>query len=281
MPRTILDRQYLETCYDAMMEHLAGWVVSPKGKAADFEEGLTLYKKSLGQDPALTDQEKAIKISLARTELRKYINQAKIVSAAISSLPTDTDPSHVDDIDADWINTFLSYAENISNEQIQMIWGRLLAAKAIGNSDINKKMLQIFSCIEWEDIKTFCRLSSMSFVQVHRNGSYYPFIYMKRFPDYYNQSGIKRYHLASLDHLGLIEYDVHGGFVLPKAVPLLCFDDHKIILSSEQRICNGNVRFTPSGRALFPLTKVTAQKDFLSFCRKVWEQENIKYRIIE
>ena len=93
-----------------MIEDLAGWVVSPKGKAADFEEGLEFYKKSLGQDASLTDQEKAVKISLARTEFRKYVNQAKIVSKAIDSLSRSTDSSHIDDIDADWINTFLSYA---------------------------------------------------------------------------------------------------------------------------------------------------------------------------
>lgn len=264
-----------------MIEDFAGWVVSPKGRAADFEEGLKFYKESLGQDTSLTDQEKAVKISLARTEFRKYVNQAKIVSKAIDSLSRSTDSSHIDDIDADWINTFLSYAENISNEKMQIVWGKLLAAKANGNSDINKKMLQIFSCIEREDIEVFCKLCSMSFVHMNRDGSYYPFIYIKLFPGYYNGLGIRRYHLASLDNLGLIEYDVHGGFVLPKDPPPLIFGNYKITLNSSKRISNGNVRFTQSGRALFSITKVIPQEDFLPFCKNAWSRENIEYSIVD
>lgn len=262
-----------------MIEHLAGWVASPKGKAADFEEGLEFYKNSLEQDTSLTDREKAVKLSLARTEFRKYVNQAKIVSQAVDSLSRSINPSHIDDIDADWINTFLSYAENISNEKMQAIWGKILAAKANGNSDINKKMLHIFSCIEREDIEVFCKLCSMSFSHMNRCYSHYPFIYIKQFSKYYSGLGIRRYNLASLDNLGLIEYDVHEGFVLPKDIPPLSFGGYKIILSSSKRIGNGNVRFTRSGRALFSITKVIPQEDFLPFCMNVWSRENIVYNI--
>ena len=264
-----------------MIEHFAGWAVSPKGKAADFEEGLVLYKKSIEQDTTLTDQEKAVNISLSRTAFRKYTNQAKIVLKAVENLSQSPDSSHIDEIDADWINTFLSYAENISNEEMQMIWGKLLAEKVNGNSDINKKMLQIFSCIEREDIEVFYKLCSMSFVHMNRKGSYYPFIYIKLFPGFYKSLGIRRYHLASLDNLGLIEYDIHGGFVLPQNIPPLKYDDYKIILNSSKRINNGNVRFTRSGRALFSITRAIPQNDFLSFCKKVWTHENIEYNIVE
>ena len=107
-----------------MIEHLAGWVASPKGKAADFEEGLEFYKNSLEQDTSLTDREKAVKLSLARTEFRKYVNQAKIVSQAVDSLSRSINPSHIDDIDADWINTFLSYAVALAL-LIALVPGRL------------------------------------------------------------------------------------------------------------------------------------------------------------
>lgn len=260
-----------------MISKTVGWVVTPKGKRADFIEGLEVYKKSILEDDNLTGIEKGQKISLSRMELRKYINQGKIISIAVENLENKAEPKRVD---VDWLNAFFSYAENISSEEMQYIWGKLLAAKVNGNDGINKKVLQIFSCIESEDISTFCEICSMTFDNVERALSCYPFIYIVKSPSYYNARGIRRYHLASLDNLGLIEYDIHEGFVLPKVVPLIKYGSTTIQLSSPDRITNGNVRLTAAGRALYDLTTVEKSKDFLLYCFSQWSSQNITYQII-
>lgn len=261
-----------------MLENFAGWVIMPKGKRADFEDGLTLYKDSIMNDDNLAPIEKAARISLSRTILRKYINQTKIISNAINNISKNANP---DNLDVDWLNFFLSYAENISDEQMQLIWGKLLASKINGVSNINRKVLQIFSCIEKEDINVFCKLCSMTFRNTKKEESIYPFIYMKKHPAYYNKLGIRRYHLASLDNLGLIEYDIHSGFVLPQKVPDISFKNKTISLISNERINNGNVRFTQVGQALYNITQVSALNGFIEFCMNVWNEDNVKYIISE
>lgn len=259
-----------------MIGKSVGWIVMPRGKRADFKEGLEVYKKAIMDDCNLSGIEKGAKISSASMELRKYINQGKIVSIATENLESTAAPEK---IGVDWLNTFFTYAENISNEEMQHIWGKLLASKANGNNGITKKTLQIFYLIEAEDISTFCKICSLTFDNVNHPLSCYPFIYIKKYAAYYNDLGIKRYHLASLDNLGLIEFDIHSGFVLPKEIPQLQFGSTIIQLSSTKRINNGNIRFTTVGRALYELTNVEKSKNFLDYYLKIWKDENISCNI--
>lgn len=65
-----------------MIGKSVGWVAMPRGKRADFKEGLAVYKKAIMDDGSLTGIEKGAKISSASMDLKKYINQGKIVSIA-------------------------------------------------------------------------------------------------------------------------------------------------------------------------------------------------------
>lgn len=261
-----------------MLEKFAGWVIMPKGKYADFEDGIRLYKDSIMNDDNLSPMEKAAHISLSRTILRKYINQAQIISNAINNI---SNTASTNNLDADWLNFFLSFAENISDEEMQLIWGKLLASKINGVANINRKVLQIFSCIEKEDIDVFCKLCSLTFRNMEKSEAIYPFIYIKNHPAYYNKFGIRRYHLASLDNLGLIEFDIHSGFVLPQKVPVIGYENKKICFRSNKRINNGNVRFTHAGQALYNITNISAINGFLDFCESIWKEDNLEYTIEE
>lgn len=256
-----------------MIEKSVGWVITPKGTQRDFIEGLEIYKKGIEADDNLSPIEKGAQISTVRKNLREYINQGCIVASAIPHLDHSSNP---DKIDPDWLSHFFDYAKNISNKDMQLIWGKLLACKANGKNDISKKLIQVFSYIENEDIDIFCKMCAMTFESKDRERSKYPFIYITKHPSYYNKHGIRRYHLASLDNLGLIEYDIQNGFVLPKDVPLLQYGSVLVRLDSTDRINNGNVRFTKAGSVLFEITQISTMDDFLDNCSLVWSRENIK-----
>ena len=185
----------------------------------------------------------------------------------------------VDDIDEDWFVFFFEKAKLISDESMQQIWGKLLAFRVNGNSNINKKLLYTFSLMENKDVELFCTLCAMTFEDLSKPGGMYPFIYIREYPAYYNNFGIRRYNLAELDNLGLIEYDTHSKFVLPANVPLLGYGDYEIELESDTRIQNGNVRFTKLGQTLYRITKVDSQDKFIEHCKKVWDALGIGYRI--
>jgi len=262
----------------SMIEKSVGWIVSPKGNQKDFHEGIQIYKESIKNDQSLSGEEKGARISTARKDLRQYINQRKIIENSIKDIDENAD---FENIDPDWLAYFFEYAKNISNEEIQLVWSKLLANKINGNQQMTKKLIHILSVIEGEDIDVFCKICSMTFDNVKKEKSKYPFIYIGDFPSYYNSKNIRRYHLHSLADLGLIEYDIANGFVLPATSPTIKYDGVIYNLSSENRITTGNIRLTTIGATLLSMTERIEQDDFIPHCKRVWESLNIQYETIE
>lgn len=262
-----------------MAEKTVGWVASPKGSNKDFYQGLEIYKESIEKDSSLSGIEKGAKISTAKRDLRQYINQKKIIEIAENSINPNAD---FENIDPDWLAFFFEYAKNISKEEIQSFWGKLLANRINGNHEINKKIIHILAIIEDKDIDVFCKICSMTFDNdnVNKESSKYPFIYIVASPSYYNEQNIRRYDLYSLADLGLVEYDKTNGFVLPVKIPILKYGETKIKLSSKDRINTGNIRLTPTGKTLFDMTERTYRDDFIGQCKQIWETLNIKCETI-
>lgn len=260
-----------------VIQKSVGWMITPRGERLDFQEALQLYKETVMKDEQLDDYTKAIKILNATRDLKKYLNQGKIIYHSLEDLDEKANPYEVDE---DWLNCFFEYAQNVSSEEVQRIWGKLLALKVNGNN-ITKKLLNVFSLMEQKDIVLFCTLCALSFDNISEAGRQYPFVYIRQFPAYYNELGIRRYNLAQLDNLGLIEYDTHGNFVLPRTVPLLQYGKYIVKLEAENRVSNGNIRFTEIGRILYQITNVELFDDFMEHCKHYWDKMGIKYEIME
>jgi hypothetical protein len=92
-------------------------------------------------------------------------------------------------------------------------------------------------------------------------------------------NGKKLLAYSTIANLGLIEYDVHDGFVLPQNIPLMQYGSTLVQLKSNERIHIGNVRLTTIGRVLFDITKVPNLYDFLEFCSGVWNKKGIGFKI--
>ena len=259
-----------------MLEKVGVWVVTPKGAYKDFEEAIEEYKKYFMNDDSLPILEKTRKYAQARKELKEYINKGMIISYAVNDIKKDAQTYNVDE---EWLMYFFDSAKNISDDKMQRIWGKLLAERVNGKRGITKRLINIFSMIEQQDIELFCMLCAMSFKHFNDKEGVYPLIYIRNHPAYYNKYGIRRYNLAQLDNLGLIEYDTHGNFVLPAIVPTLLYDEYIIDLESNFRINTGNVRFTEVGKVLYNMTQIVIVEDFLTNCKEIWDKMGIKYEI--
>ena len=106
-----------------MIENAVGWIGAPKGAKKDFNEGLAIYKESIEKNDTLSGLEKGAKISNARMELKQYINQGKIISNAFKNLQNEAKMN----VEDDWLLVFFEYAKNISDDEIQQVWGRILS----------------------------------------------------------------------------------------------------------------------------------------------------------
>jgi len=193
----------------------------------------------------------------------------------------------LEELDDDWLDFFSDKVENTNNEKIKVFWAKLLSSH-LNNTEkktelaISKKLISTLCLLEVEDISTFHSLCCMTFDSQDRGISKYPFIYVNENSSFLANCGVRRYHLASLDRLGLIEYNgPESSFALPKKTPKLKYHNIIIEFTTPDRVNSGNVRFTTEGRVLFDLTKNECMQGYIEACKMVWDEKGYKYRLEE
>ena len=141
-----------------MIKDAIGWIATPHGSKKDFEDALVLYKKSIEDGNEAEGIIKAAKISTAKKELKQYINKRNIIAYTISDLKDNAKM----DVDNDWLAYFFSYAENISDKSIQMIWSRILAEQCNGDTSIKRTLIHILSLIDAKTALSFGNLCKLT-----------------------------------------------------------------------------------------------------------------------
>jgi hypothetical protein len=76
---------------------------------------------------------------LLHAELRRQANLESIVGYALDELPGSVSDNPVDE---DWIHHFVGNCEDISNEQMQLLWARVLAGEVSSPGRFSKRFLE-------------------------------------------------------------------------------------------------------------------------------------------
>lgn len=92
---------------------------------------------------------------LAFQEISRQENIESIIKIAANSLPATVSEDHVD---KDWISRFFDECKDVSNEELQKIWGRLLAGEVALPDSCSRKTLAILKELSPWDCKLFTRL---------------------------------------------------------------------------------------------------------------------------
>ena len=204
---------------------------------------------------------------------------------------TDAFYERMEQLDEDWFEFFINKVENTSGERFKSLWAMLLSTHLTNlecerDLTISKKLISTICLLTQEDIIAFHSICCMTFESLDRDVSKYPCIYITADPRFLARHNIRRYNLASLDQLGLIEYDGPlSSFVLPKKIPKIKYYNTTIeFIESEeldQRIDIGNVRLTSDGRMLYELTHGSYLDGFIDICKEVWDKKGYQYRIYQ
>ncbi len=123
----------------------------------------------------------ALLFDILKDAARKQMNAAGVAIEAFYTLkalpPPDTDatpegesesesrPQHIDD---DWMNQFVRYAEDASSDELQVIWGRVLAGEIGAPASFSRHTLRFIAELDWETAK------NCEFVREHAVGDIVP-----------------------------------------------------------------------------------------------------------
>ena len=139
---------------------------------------------------------------LGYQEMKRQINCEAIIQIAASNLMAESTVSS-DPVDEDWSASFFDMAQNVSNKQMQLFWGRILAGEVKRPSTYSLRTLNLLRLISKEEAALFGKYSKFVFVGI--NEQYYSLA-----GDVLKKYGIIDSDLHRLGELGLIVLPVVG-----------------------------------------------------------------------
>jgi hypothetical protein len=92
-------------------------------------------------------------------ESRRQKNIDSIVSKTADLLPEEVSDEKVDD---DWVVQFINYSQDVSNEEMQLLWARLLAGEVARPGTYSLRALQLVRLLTPKDAEIFKRLCNYS-----------------------------------------------------------------------------------------------------------------------
>ncbi|MDO4732526.1 MAG: DUF2806 domain-containing protein [Bacillota bacterium] len=243
------------------------------------------YRKAI-QQIDLPEEEKAILLSNVSRDFRAYYNQEAIVAEAISNLNQEARP---EDVDVDWLFQFMDKARLVSDEEMQLIWGRILAGECNAPGSVPKSLLHILEQVEKSHAETFTALRSIS-VHVHvcyadGETEFYPF--------YFEAPLASRPSLPLEYFLLLVEKDLHPAAIrelislglvakdkgeVPAVYPIHYYGESDEGYDPEETYMfkrpMGDLVYTQAGQALCRSIRVPKEEGFFKkVCIPFWNEE--------
>ena len=129
-------------------------------------------------------EEKRILIQEFKLMFKKSDNRKRIVNNAI---PYIEDTSNPENVENGWIFDFWDKSGSVSTENLQMLWGKVLAQEMNQPNTVSKKLLHNLSIMSYQDAINFMNLCRFCFEDSFKNLAY-PFVYVKEHKNTYKKN---------------------------------------------------------------------------------------------
>lgn len=224
------------------------------------EEARTNLVKMIMEDKNLSSQSKTALIYNSRKLAREYANNKAIYEQA-KELFENKDGEFYNQ---DWLAYFFDYAKNISNEQMQSIWARLLAGEYNSPGSLSRRLIHKLSIMDSRMAITLNNLFRFvvhvkkmdeNYVGATKYESTLRYIALILDLDEMEDYDIMHHWLLELENDGFIKFYIDSHFgVDVQTIILEYFGTYlKIQNPSEQGIRVGHVLLTPLGEEFYEI----------------------------
>jgi uncharacterized repeat protein (TIGR03899 family) len=107
----------------------------------------------------------------SHVEQKRQINLENIVQVAAENIEDEEIVSE-DDVDEDWISRFFDYAKDISSEEMQAIWGRILSGEVKEPNSFSLRTLETLRNLSKEEAQIFSKVAKYA---IQKNDDYFLF----------------------------------------------------------------------------------------------------------
>lgn len=259
----------------AFLEKISGaakWIVSPKGIKSFSNEAHKSIIDEISKREDINPIERAAIVSNYKQIIREYKNQYDVVKLALEHLKPDFNKEAVSD---DWITFFFDKVKNVTEDDMKVIWSKILAGEFNEPNTYTKQLLHTMSIMDSKIAKRFQKVRSSCFYSAPR---LYAFMYRTNGD---NIKNTKRYEqlkifigdLRELDSLGLIQYRFSDFHTLAIKNKVFDYGKKRIRLNTDERsIALGNVALTDVGKQLCRISPMVYDDNILEICLDSWEK---------
>lgn len=220
--------------------------------------------------------EKLFYIMNSKKNLKRIKNQKSIADIAMANAKPGTDFSKKSGVNEDWLDRFMESASFVSDEEIQIIWGKILANEFENPNSTPPSMIRILSEFTPKLARAFRKICGMEVIcypmddknnLLEAEAHHTIFVPFSDNFDTFLEENMSFNTFCELDSLGVIKFDSLGAFVLKHTDAkkfLIQFKDKiKVVAaSSNHSVSNGNVLLTEVGKAL---QKVIEKENFPNY----------------
>jgi hypothetical protein len=224
------------------------------------QEAVKTYVEEI-KNSNMSPEAKLLAIANARRTYKELINQSKIMGIAGESAREGTDFSESSRVDDDWLARFMDSARFVSNDEMQFVWGRILAGEFELPRSTPPQIIRVLSEITPEYAHIFtslCHLSSKIEAFKEKKLSESDVIIIDSNNDFFRSLSLNFTTLCELQNHGLIMFDSMPGYIRnysKKESPEihLIYGDNVITIIDypDNAFPVGHVLLTDVGRCIF------------------------------
>lgn len=209
-------------------------------------------------DPNMTPMEKYVAMRSLNKVKKEIMNSANIYNFAKLMLNGKGKSLEqlLPTVDDEWLGMYDDISKNVSSQDMQTVWAKILASKCEDENSVSKKLLQVLQVMASKDAEFFsylCSHSVMCFNPV-TNEKYYHFFHLNAKKDeleIYEDKYINHGYLIDFSSLGLINYDPLTETIVRTDLLTMNYYGEKIYINSTNgEIRIGVVTYTSCGEEL-------------------------------
>lgn len=221
-------------------------------------------------DIEVTDLHRRAAYRWFEEEARRQQNMESITLKAVEQLDPSADAAEMED---DWIANFFDRSRIISDDEMQSLWGSVLAGEANNPGSYSKRTVNLLADLDKRDAEAFASLCRFGWII----GDFTPLVFDVDNP-IYNQRGIDFGTLTHLDTIGLVQFNNLTGFKLlglPKKL-VVTYGSTPLVLEfgkdNDNDLEFGRVLLTQAGKELARVCSATKVPGFEGYVRDKWKK---------
>jgi len=221
----------------------------------------------------ITELQRRALMRFIAEEAKKQDNIEKIILKAVPQLTEDSDPKNMED---DWIMNFFDKCRIISDEEMQLLWAKVLAGEANSPGKYSKRTVNLLGTLDKTDAQLFTSLCGFGWFL----GDVVPLVYEETSP-IYNDQGIDFNSLTHLDDIGLISFNPIAGFRrinLPKRIMIHYYGTPLIVefkIDKDNELDIGKVLLTKAGQQIAPICGSKPVPGFFDYMLDRWTKNGL------